>query len=164
MLNEKNVKELLNEQFGKASVCGKLRELGVEIIEVYPDKIGFVWRNKICSYENGTFYCGLKSTLTIENISDLNKNGLDCLVGKLTDEQLARVGNLIDLYEERINYILSQQEDIRYVGMFGTDIYGNFVAELDELTELKAMLQTTFQTRDMEDYPFSIKQYILLGE
>ena len=169
-----NAKELLNQRFGKESqsisnvevdaICKKLRELGVEVIERFPDKIEFEWLDHICSYKNRTFYCGTKGMLTIENISDLNTIGLDCLVGKLTDEQLNRVGNLIDLYDEQINHNLSLQEDMRYLDMFGTDMYANLAAEFDDLTELKAMLATTFQSRNMEDYPFSIKQYILKGE
>ena len=177
MLNEKNAKEFLNGRFGKFgketqsisyvefyTICKKLQELGVEIIVVNPYHIKFDWCEHLCFYKNKTLYCGTNGKFTIENISELNTDVLDCLVGKLTDEQLDRVGNLIDLYEDRINHNLSQQEDMIHVGMFGTDMFANLVAELDDLTELKEMLETTFQTRNMEDYPFSIKQYILLGE
>lgn len=145
-------------------VCRKLSDAGVEIIVVYPTKIEFEWCEHICSYKNGTFYCGIQGVKPCDNIDKLDSNFLYELVGQLTDEQLDRVGNLIDLYEDRINYMLSQQEDMMHVGMLGTDMYTNLVAQLDDLTELKAMLETTFQTRNMEDYPFSIKQYILLGE
>ena len=172
MLNEK---ELLNARFGKESrsisnvevdaVCRKLRELGVEVIERFPDKIEFEWMGHICTYKNRTIYCGTKGMTSIGNISRLNTDNLDCLVGKLTDEQLTRVGNLIDLIEGDIDHIISQQEDMKYIDMFGTKLYQKNEQLLVELTNLIEELQKAFQS-GFRDEPFNINvlRYILKGE
>lgn len=174
-----NTKELLNELFGKESqsmanvevyaICKKLRELGVEVIELFPDKIEFDWSYHVCSYKNSTFYCGTKGMLTIENISELNKNALDCLVGKLNYEQLNRVGNLIDLYEDKYTHNLSLQEDMKYIGMFGTKLYREHEQAIADyallLRELKNVFQSGFLDRSVFGSLFGEHiNYILTGE
>lgn len=147
-------------------VCRKLYDAGVEIIVVYPYKIEFVWCEHICSYKKGTFYCGTQVVKQCDNIYKLDSNFLYELVGKLTDEQLERLGNVIDLYEDTINHLESQLEDIKYVGMYGTDLYLTKEEEYRSHTELVAMLRTAFETRDFEDYNsiYPIANYVLKGE
>lgn len=170
-----NAKELLNGRFGKESqsisnvvvdaICKKLRELGVEIIEVFSDKIEFEWYEHICSYKNRTFYCGTNGMLTIENISDLNTIGLDCLVGKLTDEQLTRVGNLIVLFESDIDHCLNQKKDLKYLEMKETPFYRFNNEALQSYNPLVKKLKKTLQTGFLEEFKSSyIKTYILLGK
>lgn len=170
-----NAKELLNERLGKESqsisnaevdaICKKLRELGVEVIERFPDKIEFEWLDHICSYKNRTFYCGTKGMLPIVNISDLNTIGLDCLVGKLTDEQLNRVGNLIDLFESDIHHCLNQKEDLKYLEMKETTFYRINNEALQSYNRLVKKLKKTFQTGFLEEFNSSyIKTFILLGK
>ena len=163
-----NAKELLNERLGKESefisnveahaICKKLRELGVEVIEVFPDKIEFDWLYHICSYKNRTFYCGSNCMLTIENISDLNTNSLNCLVGKLTDEQLNRVGILIDLFEDKRNHLLSQREDMKSVEMEGTKLYLKNEKVLNDTLKTLMKLRKVFQSGFVDS---SIKRDIL---
>ena len=78
MLNEKEF--LIISQRGFAKVIIKLRELGVEVIEVFPDKIEFVWCDHICSYRNGAFECGTQSEMLLNDISELDTDKLDWLV------------------------------------------------------------------------------------
>ena len=170
-----NAKELLNGVFGKESqstsnveisaIWKKLQELGVKIIEVYPDKIEFVWMDHICSYKNNTFHCGANKSWVIENISYLDTDGLYRLVGKLTDEQLDRVGNILDLYEDSYNHLLCQQEDMKYVGMVNTDLYDVNTKFVSKYTHLINILQETLQTGELGDVEsHMVEKYILKGE
>lgn len=174
MLNVKDVKELLNDRYGKDSltishvevfaVCKKLRELGVEIIEVYPDKIEFVWCDHICSYKNRTIKCGSNRFWIIENISNLDIDCLDYLVGKLTDEQLYRVGNLIDLFESDIVHCLNQKEDLEYLEMKETPFYRINNETLETYVRLVKKLKKTLQTGFLEEFKSShIQTFILFG-
>ena len=147
-------------------VCRKLVDAGVDVIVVYPFKIEFDWCGYICIYKNGTFYCGRQGVKQCDNIYKLDSNFLYELVGKLTDEQLERLGNLIDLYEDDINHLENQLDDMKYVCMYGTDMYHIKEEQYRNYTELVAVLRTAFETRDLElpqsDYP--IANYVLKGE
>ena len=86
---------------------------------------------------------------------------------KLTDEQLDRLGNVIDLYEDTLKHVDSQLEDMKAVGMYGTDLYRNKKEAYREFTELVAMLRTAFQTRDFKAlsyFIYTIANYVLKGE
>lgn len=175
MLTEK---EVLNEPFGKKSraisnvevsaICKKIRELGVENIEVYPDKIEFVWMNHICSYKNNTFNCGTNIFSINELISYLDTDDLNYLVGKLSDEQLTRVGNLIDLYEDSFNHLLAKQEDMEYFDMVGTELYNKNTQVMSEYSYLIEQLQTLFQSGFLHEKINTLNldtlRYILKGE
>lgn len=167
-------------------VCRKLFDAGVEIILVFPTKIAFVWDEHMCYYKNGTFYCelefvwdedmrsykngtfysGTKRDKSCDNIYKLDHNFLNELIGKLTDEQLERLSNVIDLYEDEINYIESQVEKMKYDSMYGTELYHIKEGKYRYYTELVAMLRTAFQTRDFEhvQYGYNEKKYVLNGE
>ena len=148
------------------SVASKLRDLGAEDIEVYPYKIEFVWCLHICKYENGIIYCGRNGMLNVENISDLNTNELDSLVGKLTNEQLDRLGVVIDLYDDTIKHLESQLDDMKSVGMYESDLYFNKEEEYRKHTEFVAILRTSFETREIDDYKGDVPvlKYVLIGE
>ena len=147
-------------------VCRKLSDAGVEIIVVYPTKIEFEWCEHICSYENGSFFCGTQVIKQCDDIYKLDSNFLYELVGKLTDEQLDRLGNVIDLYEDTLKHIDSQLEDMKAVGMRGTDLYHNKEKAYRRHTKLVAMLRTAFETRVFEEYHsiYPIVNYVLKGE
>lgn len=172
-----NSKELLNEMFGKESrsmlyvdvyhICEKLQELGVENIELFPDKIEFEWLDHICTYKNGKFYRGTQGIKPCDDIYKLDSNFLDDLVGKLTDEQLTRVGYIIDLFEDKYNNLLCQQENMEYLGMTGTKLFWNTIQNLSDSVNMIVELQDVFQSGffDLEEsiHP-DIVYYILKGE
>lgn len=182
-----NAKELLIGRFGKESssmsygeaydFCKKLQELGVEIIELSSDKIEFVWFYHMCGYENGMLECGPRS-VKVKEISKLDTEVLDWLIGKiddveivdlqLTDAQLTRIGNLIDLYEDKYNYLLGLQEEMSYIDMFGTKLYRNNEQALADYVNMIVKLQNVFQSGCFDLLNLTIGgdllSYILKGE
>ena len=162
--------EEFNENIGFRTVedydvCRKLSDVGVELIILTPTGIEFEWCERICSYKNGSFYCGTQ-VVKCDDINKLDSNFLYELVGKLTDDQLERLGNLIDLYEDNLKHLESQLEDMKSVSMYGTDVYRIKEEQYRNYTELIAMLRTPFETRDFErdQYGYSIEKYVLKGE
>ena len=88
------------------------------------------------------------------------------MVGKLNDEQLNRVGNLIDLYEDKYKHLLSQHEDMEHIGMVGTKLYRKseqvLVDTFKTLIQLKKVFQSGFL--DVAGINSSTLYYILKGE
>ena len=142
-------------------VCRKLCDAGVEIIVVNPTIIEFEWGEYICSYKNRTFYCGSERIKQCDNIYKLDSNFLNELVGKLTDEQLDRLGNVIDLYDDTIKHLESQLDDMKSVGMSESDLYFIKEEEYRKHTEFVAMLRTAFETRDFDTRDFEDYKYVV---
>lgn len=140
----------------------KLHELGAEITKIYPHKIEFKWCDKICEYEKGYFDSETGWCISCNNIEQLDKGGLNVLVGKLKDDQLNRVGVLIDLFEDDLHHSESQKEDLEYLEMQETPFYrinNEAIESLEyKLKKLKKSLQTGcleyFKSHFITDYIF----------
>ena len=175
-----NAKELVNGRFGKLSnvegyaerfgkfhnvevyaICKKLRELGVEKIEVYSDKIEFYYDEHLCTCKDFSWFCNgfirftCGDNILVCDFDTLTVENLNRLVGLIiiTDEQLTReqreqltsVGSILDLFEDKYNHLLTDEQLTRvgYILDLFEDKYNHLLSQQEDM-EYVGMSNTDF--------------------